>query len=120
MTTGYFEVFVQVVDVLDDILSAADTQVVEHGEVLDVLAQADTAGVRADGDFVLGGDEEDGEDLIHTSHTTRVDLTDVHRAGHDKLHTPLQQPQNRYGEKWESTGRVGVLAQRRKLVACAV
>ena len=49
------EVLVQVVDVLDRpaVLLAADGDEVEHRQVLDQLAQADAAGVRADRDANL-------------------------------------------------------------------
>ena len=50
------EVLVEVVDVLDHptLERAADADVVEDREVLDELAQADAAGVRADRDAELG------------------------------------------------------------------
>ena len=49
------EVFVQVVDELDDAVleGGGDAQLVEDGDVLDVLAQTDATGVRADRDAKL-------------------------------------------------------------------
>ena len=57
---------VQVIDVLDDppVERAADRDVVEDRQVLDVLAQADAAGMRADRDAELGGHQQDREDLV--------------------------------------------------------
>ena len=53
-------VLVKVVDPLDDAVlrRAADRDVVEEREVLDVLAQSDTAGVGAHGDLELGRQEK--------------------------------------------------------------
>ena len=43
---------------------AADRDVVEHGEVLHVLAQADAAGVRAHGDAERRRHEQDREHFV--------------------------------------------------------
>jgi len=51
----------------------------------DILAQADTTGVRADGYTKLGGHEQDGEDFGYAGKTARVDLDDVDRLGLQQL-----------------------------------
>ena len=81
------EVFVQVVDVLDDPVGggAGHREVVEHREVLDEFAQPDAARVRADGDAELGGEQQDGEVLVDAADPGRVDLEDVEGAGLEEL-----------------------------------
>jgi hypothetical protein len=53
---GVEEVLVEVVDELDDAVfeRGGDGKEVEEGKVLNVLPEADSAGVRADGDLNLG------------------------------------------------------------------
>ena len=51
----------------------------------DMLAQAHTSCMRADGDTKLGGHQQNGEDLAHTSEANGVDLTDVDGLGLEKL-----------------------------------
>src|ERR1019366_10471457 len=46
---------------------AADADKVEYGLVLDVLAEADAAGVGAHGNAELGGEEHDGDNLVHAA-----------------------------------------------------
>ncbi len=58
---------------------AGKRDVVEHGQVLDELAQPDAAGVRAHGQIVLGGQQQDGEVLVDPADTRGVDLQDVER-----------------------------------------
>ena len=81
------EVLVQVVDVLDPptLRRPADGDEVEHREVLDHLAQADAAGVRAHRHAELGGEQEDGEVLVDATDPARVDLHDVDRLGLEQL-----------------------------------
>ncbi len=57
----------EVVDVLDHpaVERAADRDVVDHGQVLDELAQPDAAGMGADRDAELGGHQQDRDDLVH-------------------------------------------------------
>ena len=64
------EVLVQMIYVLDHtvVLRRRNRDVVEHGEVLYELAQANAASVRADGHAELGGEEEDGQVLIDAGH----------------------------------------------------
>ena len=77
---------VQVVDVFDDVLTAGHAEVVEHGEVLDVLTETNTASVRADGDFVTWRSMRRMDRISFTpGHTAGVDLTDVHRSAHYHL-----------------------------------
>jgi hypothetical protein len=81
------EVLVEMVDVLDPatVQIAADRDEVEHRQVLDDLAQADTAGVWADPDTVLGRQQEDGDVLVHPADPAGVDLRDVDRVGLEQL-----------------------------------
>ena len=84
---------VQVVHVLDDptVHRSADGDVVEDREVLDVLAQADAAGVRADGHAELGGQQQDGEDLVDAAEPAAVDLADADGVRLEELleHDPV-------------------------------
>ena len=54
---GVKEVFVEVIHVFDHsaLKAAGDSQVIEDREMLDVLAEADAARMRSDGDAELGG-----------------------------------------------------------------
>jgi hypothetical protein len=84
---GVAEVFVEMVDVLDDTVGegTGDGEEIEDGEMLDVLAEADAAGVGADGYAELGGHEEDGEVFVDAGDATGVDLADVDGAGLEEL-----------------------------------
>ena len=81
------EVLVQVVHPLDDAVveGCADGDVVEHGQVLHVLAQADAAGVRAYGNAELRGEQQDREHLVDSAEPARVYLADVDGAGLEEL-----------------------------------
>ena len=72
---------VEVVDVLDHAAfpGAADGDVVEHRQVLDELAEADAAGVRADRDAELRREQEDRDVLVDAPDAARVELQDVDR-----------------------------------------
>ena len=72
---------VQVVDPLDDAVleRAADGDVVEEREVLDVLAEADAARVRADRDAELRRQQQHRDRLVHAADAARVELADVDR-----------------------------------------
>ncbi len=67
------------VDEFDDAISQGrgDAKIVEHGEVLDVFAEADSASVRADRDAEFCGEQEDGEVFVDSGDTATVDLADV-------------------------------------------
>ena len=82
------EVLVEMVDVLDDpvLPAAGDRHVVEHREVLDQFAQSDASGVRADGNAVLGGEQQDREVLVDARDPCGVDLDEVDRVGLQQLH----------------------------------
>ena len=69
-------VLVEVVGVLDHAVveAAADGDVVEHREVLHVLAQADAAGVRAHRHAVLGGQQQHGDHLVDPAEAAAVEL----------------------------------------------
>ena len=75
------------VDPLDDAVleRAADGDVVEERQVLDVLAQADAARVRADRDAELGGEQQDRDRLVDAADAARVELADVDRLGLEEL-----------------------------------
>ena len=75
---GFDEVFVEVVDEFADAVfeGTADASVVDHRDVLDELAKADAAGVGADGDVELCGEEEHGEVFVHADEPAGVDLTE--------------------------------------------
>src|SRR5919197_795276 len=81
------------IDPFDDapVELAADADVVEDGQVLDVFAQADAAGMRANRHAELRGEEEDRQHLVHTTDATRVDLADVDRLRLEELfeHHPV-------------------------------
>ena len=51
----------------------------------DVFTEPDTASMRTDGDSKLGRHQQDGQDLAHTSQSTRVDLTHVDGFGLQEL-----------------------------------
>ena len=72
------EVLVEVVDVLDHAVGQVgrDADVVEDREVLDELAEADAAGVRADGHPELRREQDHRERLVHASEPARVDLAE--------------------------------------------
>jgi hypothetical protein len=76
-------VLVQVVDVLHHppVQAGAHPQVVEDGQVLDVLAEPDAAGVRADRHPELRGQQQLGEDLVDPADPAGVDLHDADRVG---------------------------------------
>jgi hypothetical protein len=84
---GMKEVFVEVVDVFDDAIGegAGDGEEVEDGEVLDVLAEADAAGVGADGDVEFCSHEKDGEVFVNAGDAATIDLADVDGAGLEQL-----------------------------------
>jgi hypothetical protein len=86
-------VLVQVVDPLDpaSFRGAGQGHVVEHRQVLDDLAQADPAGVRADRHPELGGQQQVGQVLVHPGDAARVDLHDVDGIGLQQLleHHPV-------------------------------
>src|SRR5581483_12272757 len=70
------EVVVQVVDVLDDpvVAGTGDGEVVEHRQVLHEFAQAHAAGVRADRDAELGGEQQDRQVLVDPADPGGVQL----------------------------------------------
>src|SRR5690606_35886641 len=81
------EVLVQVVDELDGTIlhRSGHGRIIEEGEVLDELAQADAAGVRADRDTELGRQQHVRDVLVRAGHARGVDLHDVDRAGLEEL-----------------------------------
>src|SRR5256714_11692353 len=84
------KMLVQVIHVLDDAVleRPAHADVIEHREVLHVLAQAYAAGMWADGDAELRGEQQHGQDLIDPAQPATIDLTEADRTG---LHELLEQ-----------------------------
>lgn len=72
---------VQVIDVLEDTVGPwpADADEIEHREVLDHLAQAHAAGVRADGHAEFRGEQQDRQVLVDAGHPAGVDGQHVRR-----------------------------------------
>jgi hypothetical protein len=72
-------VLVQVVDPfqLAPLRGAGQRGEVEHRQVLDDLAQADAASVRADRHAELRGQQQVGDVLVHPGHPAGVDLLDI-------------------------------------------
>src|SRR5256886_3686880 len=75
------EVLVQVIHVFHHAIleRGADRDVVEHREVLHVLAQPHAAGVRADGDAELRGEQQHRQHLVDAAQPAAVDLTEPNR-----------------------------------------
>lgn len=84
---GVHKVLVQVVHPLQHAVIAlgADVDVVDQRQVLHVLAQTHTTGVRAHALAILGGHEVHRHDLIHTRQTAAIDLHKVDSVAHDEL-----------------------------------
>ena len=78
---------VQVIDPLDHapVHGPGDSDVVEHREMLDNLAQPDTAGMRAHRDSEFGREQQVGDVLVDACHAACVDLHDVDRASLEEL-----------------------------------
>src|ERR1051325_1461145 len=81
------EMLVQMIDILDDTIveRSADADVIEHREVLHVLAQSDAAGVRTARNYKSGREQDDGQHLIDAAQAAAVDLTKTDRAGLHQL-----------------------------------
>ena len=79
--------FVEVVHVFDHaaVLASGDGGVIEEGEVLDQLAEANAAGVRADRDAELGSEQQVGDVLVDAAHPGGIKLQDVDGAGLKQL-----------------------------------
>lgn len=73
------EVLVKMVHVFEDAAlgGGRHADIVNEGEMLDVLAKTDTTGVRADGDIELLGHQKNSENLVNTSDTASIDLTEI-------------------------------------------
>src|SRR5215217_9473935 len=84
---GVEEVLVQVVHVLQDAVlqRGANSYVVEDREVLDVLAQAHAARVRADRDSELGGQKQHRDDLVHAAQAAGIYLAEADSVGLHEL-----------------------------------
>src|SRR5882762_6600729 len=74
-----FEMLVQVIDVLDHaaVHRARDRDVVEHRQVLHVLAQPDAAGMRADRHAESRGEQDDRQVFVDPAEAATVDLAEV-------------------------------------------
>lgn len=66
--------FVKMIDKLDHSIfeRGRDGEEVEGGEMLDVLAESDAAGVGADGDAELCREQEDGQVFVDASYAATV------------------------------------------------
>jgi hypothetical protein len=80
-------VLVQVIHVLDHpaLHGSAHRDVVEHREVLDVLAEPDAACVRAHRHVELCGHQHHGEVFVHAAKTAAVDLAEIDGPGLQQL-----------------------------------
>ena len=87
------EVLVQVVHVFHDpvLEGAADRDVVEDREVLDILAETDAARVRADRDPELGRQQLDRQDFVDAAQAAAVELAEADGLGLQELleHDPI-------------------------------
>src|SRR3954447_16544229 len=63
----------------------AARDVIPRRQVLDVLAQPDSPGVRADGDAELPGHQYDRQALVHAAQAAGVDLAELDRPGLQEL-----------------------------------
>src|SRR6266550_4095975 len=77
----------EMVDILDhpSVEPAADSNVIEGGEVLDELTQPDTTGMRADRDAELRRQQLHRDHLVDPSEPAGVDLADADRIGLEQL-----------------------------------
>ena len=75
------------VDVLDDAISlgCGDAKIVEHGEMLDIFAETDSAGMRTDRDAEFCREKDDREVFVDSGDPATVDLTDVDGSGLQEL-----------------------------------
>src|SRR5688572_27793309 len=80
---------VQVVDVLGDAVleAGADANIVDHNEMVDILAEADAAGVRANRDVELFGEQHHGQAFVDAAQPAAVELTEADRF---ELHELLE------------------------------
>ncbi|MNI05733.1 hypothetical protein D3C73_586940 [compost metagenome] len=83
----------QVVDVFQNtvVQRGRDGDVVEQGDVLHVLAQADTTAMGADRHVEFGGHQQHDQHLVETAQARRVQLAEIHCAGLEHLleHHPV-------------------------------
>src|SRR6266545_2050179 len=81
------EVLVQVIDVFEDALieRRANADVIKDRQMLNILAQADTAGMRADRHAELGRHQQHRQHLVDPAEPAGVDLTKADRIGLQQL-----------------------------------
>src|SRR5437588_9774046 len=84
---GIHEVLVQVIHIFDHAIleRGADGDVVEHREVLYVLAQPDTARMRTYRNPELGREQQHRQHLVHAAQPAAIDLTELDRLGLHQL-----------------------------------
>ena len=72
---------VKVIDPFDNpvLERAADRDIVEKRQVLHVLAETDSARVRADWNPELRGEKKDRDRLVHASDSAGIELADIDR-----------------------------------------
>ena len=81
------EVLVKVIHILDDssVHRTRNTHEIKYGQMLDVFAQPHPPSVWTNRYAKFCSHEQHGDDLIHSSQATAVDLTEVHRFCCQKL-----------------------------------
>ena len=81
------EVLMQVVNKLQQpvLERGAHAHVIEDRQMLHIFAEADTPGVRAHRNSELLGHQKHGKNLVHSTQTATVDLTERDRFGLQQL-----------------------------------
>lgn len=84
---GIFKMLVEMIDEFDAlaVFFGTDGDVVDHGEVLYIFAQANAAGMRPDREVVFSGHQLNSEDFVQSSETASVNLNDVNGVIGDEL-----------------------------------
>src|SRR5689334_4587043 len=79
--------FVKVINIFDNsaFQRATDSNIVEHREMLHILAQSHPAGMRADGNTEFRRQQQNCQDFVDASNTTCIDLADAERIGLKEL-----------------------------------
>src|SRR5262245_39701039 len=78
---------VQVVYVFDNAVfkGSTDADVVNYCQVLDIFAEADTAGMGANGDAEFGGQEHNGQDFVDPTEAAAINLAEADGFGLHQL-----------------------------------
>src|SRR5215469_13652756 len=80
---GIDEVLVQMVDEFQHpaLHAGADADEIDHRQMLDIFAEADAAGMRADGNAELLRQEQDRQHLVDPAQAAGIDLAEIDGAG---------------------------------------